>query len=422
MKQLLLLLTVLISMQNAQAQTWTKISTNFDSLWSTSVKYYNHGDTIIYYGGVNGSGQFSPQRFYISTDGGYTFQNENTDLRRISVNFNSLPINNLLIGYQDIPNLGSYRFNGINNWTSIFPQATDMWGEINNGTVFCGKYVFSTTNFSSSIGQISSWPNNMRCYIVSGNRVLLGGDNVQYFDNGNYTSVSTSTFTPMMAAGGATRFFISNNTLYCTGGSPEKLYKSTDNGATFTTVNTTYNSNTLVSSFIIGTPNGNIFFLETSTGTSDNVFLSTDGGLTATKISQGLPSNGMLITPTIGKLLVSKNKVWYQICAANTVDFVRTDTTIAGLYLFNSGVTDVNEQLSSDYLISIYPNPTKDLLIINTNLSISNYQITNSLGQVTKSDKFNNQPIDISKLENGIYFIRIMTSDNKTILQKIIKD
>ncbi len=418
MKKILLITAAFVSIQSAQAQSWTKISTNFDSLWTNSVKYYNHGDTIIYYGGVNGGGAFNPQRFYLSTDGGYTFQNENTDLSRIGVNFNSLPINNLFIGYKNTPNLGSYSFNGINNWSSIFPQATDMWGEISNGTVFCGKYVLSTSNLSAPIGQISSWPNNMRCYITSGNRVLMGGDDVKYFDNGTYTSVSTSTFTPLISGGGVVRFFISNNILYCVGGSPQKLYKSTDNGATFTIVNTTYNSNPLVSAFIIGTPNGNIFFLETSSGTSDNVFLSTDGGLTTTKISNGLPNNGMLITPTIGKILTNGNKVWYQVCAANNVDFVRTDTTIAGLYIFNGGTTSVAD-IDINNITVVYPNPTNSMLNIEVK-ETTNIRIINVLGATVVTQKLNAgiNKLNVSELTKGIYFI----SNDKRSMAKFIKD
>ena len=115
------------------------------------------------------------------------------------------------------------------------------------------------------------------------------------------------------------------------------------------------------------------------------------------------------------------NKVWYQVCAANTVDFVRTDTSIAGLYVFNSSSTGI-DQLVKDDMFSVYPNPTANSILIKSHLSILTYQITNTLGQLIKSDKFTNEPIDISNLKNGIYFITITTSDRKIVSKKILKE
>lgn len=46
MRKLILLTTTLVSILSANAQTWSKLSTNFDSLWTSSVKYFNKGDTL----------------------------------------------------------------------------------------------------------------------------------------------------------------------------------------------------------------------------------------------------------------------------------------------------------------------------------------------------------------------------------------
>jgi hypothetical protein len=263
------------------------------------------------------------------------------------------------------------------------------------------------------------------CSYNKGNRLFLGGGSnnvIKYVDNGNFANIQTGTIASQGSGSDVVRFFEAGANLFAVvDAGTNKLFKSTDNGATWAIVNTTYNSSPLTSSFIIGTPNGNIFFLETSTGTSDNVFLSTDGGATAVKIPNGLPTNGIHIGPTIGKILTNGNKVWYQVCAANTVDFVRTDTSIAGLYVFNSSSTGI-DQLVKDDMFSVYPNPTANSILIKSHLSILTYQITNTLGQLIKSDKFTNEPIDISNLKNGIYFITITTSDRKIVSKKILKE
>lgn len=95
-------------------------------------------------------------------------------------------------------------------------------------------------------------------------------------------------------------------------------------------------------------------------------------------------------------------------------------TTGAELYKYDQTV-GVLDNLSTKNTLNIFPNPTSNYIYINSNTSISNYQISNSLGQLIKSEKFYNQRIEISDLINGIYFIKITTSDNKIITQKILK-
>jgi len=83
------------------------------------------------------------------------------------------------------------------------------------------------------------------------------------------------------------------------------------------------------------------------------------------------------------------------------------------------------ENESYHNLIKIHPNPTKDLINIDLGSLNGNVELTvsNALGQIVKREKLSNQntALDINNLENGIYFIQIL-SENKTIsTQKIIK-
>jgi len=77
--------------------------------------------------------------------------------------------------------------------------------------------------------------------------------------------------------------------------------------------------------------------------------------------------------------------------------------------------------------ISIYPNPTSGKLTIeNGQLIIKNIEITDITGKTIQSSsnsqikQFSNLEIDLSGLNNGIYFISIQT-DNEIFTSKIIK-
>ena len=73
--------------------------------------------------------------------------------------------------------------------------------------------------------------------------------------------------------------------------------------------------------------------------------------------------------------------------------------------------------------IRVYPNPSKGkILIQNLSNSITqNISVRNSLGNLVKVFENNNSliSIDLSNLENGIYFIEINSSIGKRI-EKII--
>jgi hypothetical protein len=270
----------------------------------------------------------------------------------------------------------------------------------------------------------------MLCSYNKGNRLFIGGgtSNIKYVDNGNFGSIQSSTINPTISGSGydIVRFFESGTALYSVINSGyDYLYKSTDNGLTWNLQTTTYtigaNTYTLNSNFIIGTPNGNIFFLKN--GNSDDVYLSTNGGVSATKIPNGLPSNAIAIGP-LSKILVNGNKVWYQVKAANSTDFVRTDTTIAGLYTFNDGATALTENKKQTINYSIYPNPSKDVLNIRLDDDLirnSSVIISNLLGEEVLKNEIitNNFTINTSVLNPGVYFIKISNKEIQST-QKII--
>ncbi len=75
------------------------------------------------------------------------------------------------------------------------------------------------------------------------------------------------------------------------------------------------------------------------------------------------------------------------------------------------GIEDINDQNS----LVVYPNPATELLNIKLPVAFgtnNEYQITDITGRKFMQDKFLGDPINISELQNGIYFITIYNSVN----------
>jgi len=71
----------------------------------------------------------------------------------------------------------------------------------------------------------------------------------------------------------------------------------------------------------------------------------------------------------------------------------------------------------------IYPNPTNDIIRIDLEKNNSNItiEITNNLGQIIKSGKFNSTSEVILNLENltaGIYFIKVENENKEFKIEK----
>ncbi len=113
-----------------------------------------------------------------------------------------------------------------------------------------------------------------------------------------------------------------------------------------------------------------------------------------------------------------------------TCIFVDDKNNIPASWQKDPTATYVETQVECDALsieefneatFSIYPNPTSKFLQIESNseVSIIETEITNSIGQLIKIEMTNNR-IDVSDVSNGIYFLKIKTNQG-TIVKKFIK-
>lgn len=82
---------------------------------------------------------------------------------------------------------------------------------------------------------------------------------------------------------------------------------------------------------------------------------------------------------------------------------------------------DDNDELN---LFTVYPNPVKDIVRIETGLSIDNINIINYLGQnvlTIDNNSIINNEVDLSSITNGLYFMKISSGDKSQTI-KIIKE
>ncbi len=89
--------------------------------------------------------------------------------------------------------------------------------------------------------------------------------------------------------------------------------------------------------------------------------------------------------------------------------------------LFNSGgatlSTGISEVLNT---LSIYPNPTEDLLYVNVNVK-SKYRFIDMFGKIVKTGSFDQgeNELQLRKYEAGVYFLRVI-NDSNIITKKVV--
>ena len=95
----------------------------------------------------------------------------------------------------------------------------------------------------------------------------------------------------------------------------------------------------------------------------------------------------------------------------NTVEASKSDST-------NNIIS-----ISSDNNIIIYPNPTSAKIFVNERYIDCKYEIASITGVIVNSGKFNTNSIDVSKLNTGVYFVKIFEIQTDRInVAKIIKE
>jgi hypothetical protein len=96
-------------------------------------------------------------------------------------------------------------------------------------------------------------------------------------------------------------------------------------------------------------------------------------------------------------------------------------TVTLSVYKLDNTTTKIKEKNSS-YSISIFPNPAKNVLYLKTKQKGNlNYEITNTMGQTIKTGNLKNEfEVNISDMDNGIYFITLKEGSENIYNSKFI--
>ena len=118
---------------------------------------------------------------------------------------------------------------------------------------------------------------------------------------------------------------------------------------------------------------------------------------------------------------------WFKsYCTVSSyTDTVELDHPNARFYITVSGnqsVMDVSE--FSVNQISVYPNPVKDILYLETNINLKKYKFFNLYGQVVLEGDlgYSQETLSITGVSKGIYMLELLTDQGEIINKKIIKE
>lgn len=105
---------------------------------------------------------------------------------------------------------------------------------------------------------------------------------------------------------------------------------------------------------------------------------------------------------------------YYVVLANGTCSFT-SDTVTLSLAL---GTNSVDQSTT----ISLYPNPVKDYLNINSPKTVSGIEVYDASGKLVKRDSKNSKTIYLGNLKAGVYVVKVLSGTEVVKVQKIIKD
>ncbi|PVW15614.1 T9SS type A sorting domain-containing protein [Marixanthomonas spongiae] len=224
------------------------------------------------------------------------------------------------------------------------------------------------------------------------------------------------------------------NTLIAAGQPNQRISKSTDGGLTWTVVNTGLPTKLLLGVDFAGDygvavgSNGDTYITNDAGDTWERNLLQESGNFQGIHV---FDSERTIIGGSNEKMFMTTDggMNWeLEYDGPNTeffydIEFTDNNTGFAGLssgvILRKAAPLSIGESnIDSEFVI--YPNPTTGVLTVSSKTSIVQIEIYNQLGQVLQSSS-NENTIDITKLNSGIYLAKIKDDNGNTASKKIVK-
>jgi hypothetical protein len=114
-------------------------------------------------------------------------------------------------------------------------------------------------------------------------------------------------------------------------------------------------------------------------------------------------------------------KVYGTVGHSWITDFEYWDNPPSNSVISTNVTVSINDYLDSSNF-NIYPNPSNNIINISSSLLNLNYELFTITGDIIKKGVIENQKIEVSEIDNGIYFLKInQRSSNTTKIVKFIK-
>lgn len=145
---------------------------------------------------------------------------------------------------------------------------------------------------------------------------------------------------------------------------------------------------------------------QNSNGSHPEIYASSDGGVTFSSDTIGLPSNAGIEYAIDFHLF--NNELFLVF---NSFEIYRKGEGL--------GISEIEHEVN----ISLYPNPTKDKIYLNSDKEIEAVSVYNLQGKLINHIAWNssNSFVDISNVPNGIYFVKIRTKEIE-VTRRIFKN
>ncbi len=349
---------------------------------------------------------------------------DSTDVRSITINGTNIFVGTIFKGVFLSTNSG-------NNWTAInngLPSLDISSVATIGANVFASSYsggIFRSTDNGANWNIINNGLSNLQI-----NSLFIDGLNIfactsagvfKSTSNGNsWSSIGLSNYQVFSLAS-------SGDTIIA--GALGGIFKSSNNVYNWTPL-ITWTYDVVIHSLAL---KGNNIFAGAG---EDGTFLSKDRGISWTNINLvavnfNIYNSNIFASTYIGAYLSNNNDSIWALIGLPDVN-IRTlafDSTYIYAGTYNVGIwkrllsdfTGIKENTSNN--ISVYPNPTNDILTIETNLNTpQKLEISNLMGQTIYTYYiYNKATINTSAFAKGVYILKL-NSDKETVVRKIVKE
>ena len=432
--------------------------------WSITSKWYHTGDNSVYAHADIHSLDFYGNTLFCGSDGG-VFKNQNNEgWQNISDGLNISEIYKMSNSHNGSMVSIGCQDNGTNLYNSYWKHIRGADGMetiidySNSNNVYCSIYyatiyksttggdnnnqIFSADNYGESAGWVSPYIIDQ----INNSTLYIGAENIYKTTNAGYswsaiTDLNDDSYFDFLA-------IAPSNSDYIYAARSDMFIRTKNGGNTWEELSLPIGGT--VTGIEISASNPEKIFISASNSSTGGIMVSEDAGdsfeTPYSTIYSGIFSiayedneeNGIYAATNLGVLYINDDLpdwVNYSINLpfvkvtelelVTNINKLRASTYGRGVWesdLYAETVS-INEA-NNISLFKLYPNPVENTLNIDfKDLSISKIYVYNVSGiTVFYSDYVNeNISVDVSNYVEGSYFVKIITTDNKEIVQKFVK-